>query len=264
MHNGPKKVNMSKSPPIARPVTLEPKAERIQILLDELSMAIKWNRASLLLAVYQSEFLRQDVEADLRKRLALFGQETAAFLVDKENFDVPLALSQRRDRARTIFFVSGLKWGGGKGGNNAYRALNIRRELLIDYDVRSIFWLTMAEAAALPRRAPDFWAFRHRVIEFTDQPSSGKRIQALTVARQRTDRHPADPKVWNSLGNAYLDLGRFDEAIGAFRRATRLDSGFTPGWKNLAKVYSEAGRQEEADYALRKSKRIAVKGRGGN
>jgi tetratricopeptide (TPR) repeat protein len=241
----------------AHPSHLEPLAERVQILIDELSMATRWNHASLLLAVYQSEYLRQDVEKRLKVRLASIGQKMVAYKIDKERFDVPLALSAHEERAKSTFLVSGLRFGGGKGGNNAYRALNIRRELLIDFDIRAIFWLTLSEAAALPRRAPDFWAFRHRVVEFTDQPSSGKRVEALVAARNRVNLHPENPQTWDSLGKAFLELGRFDESISAFRRATRIDSDFIPAWKNLALVYTEAGRNTEAEHALRKIKRIA-------
>jgi tetratricopeptide (TPR) repeat protein len=69
--------------------------------------------------------------------------------------------------------------GGGKGGANAYRALNIRRELLVDYQVRALFWLTRDETIELSHHAPDFWAFRHRVIEF-NQPADLERLAIST------------------------------------------------------------------------------------
>ena len=252
---------MKNKSPVSKSTPLEPKAERIQILLDELDMAIRWRHPSILLAVYRSEFIRRDVEKEIRKHLIHSGHKTIPYLIDKDNFDVPLDLSRHPERSKSVFLVSGIKRGGGRGGNNAYRALNIRRELLIDYSIRSIFWLTMSEAAALPRKAPDFWAFRHRVVEFTDQPSSGKRIQALEEARGKTGLHSKDPRTWNALGNAYYELGRFDEAIDAFRRATRLDPGYTSAWKNLASVYDDSGRVKEAEYARRKLKPLTSKRR---
>ena len=35
-----------------------------------------------------------------------------------------------------------------------------------------MFWLTLSEASNLPKFAPDFWAFRHRVIEFASPHGS--------------------------------------------------------------------------------------------
>jgi len=99
------------------------------------------------------------------------GQEVHHFHIDEKLFDVPMILVQNPDHERTVYFITGLKWGGGKGGNNAYRALNMRREFFIDNQMRVVLWLTRSEAAHLPRQAPDFWAFRHRVIELMDAPN---------------------------------------------------------------------------------------------
>ena len=91
-----------------------------------------------------------------------------AISVDESHFDIPLLLSQRPERDRSVFSVSGLSHGGGKENANAYRALNIRREYFVDYAIRVVIWLAGDEAMALSRHAPDFWAFRHRVVEFND------------------------------------------------------------------------------------------------
>ncbi|MEJ5223779.1 MAG: tetratricopeptide repeat protein [Anaerolineales bacterium] len=52
--------------------------------------------------------------------------------------------------------------------DNPYKPLNIRREILVESRIRAIFWLTEREAIDLARQAPDFWAFRHRVVDFLD------------------------------------------------------------------------------------------------
>jgi tetratricopeptide (TPR) repeat protein len=44
----------------------------------------------------------------------------------------------------------------------------MRREYFVDYTIRAIIWLTKGEAIELSRHAPDFWAFRHRVVDFYD------------------------------------------------------------------------------------------------
>ena len=153
-----------------QPEQSESFAERIDMLFEELAFAFQRQRPSILLAFYESESVRERAERALKERLAENGQPLVPFSVDESHFDIPLLLSQRPDRDRAVFSVTGLAHGGGKAGANAYRALNIRREYFVDYAIRLIIWLSNAEAMALSRHAPDFWAFRHRVVEF-DQPA---------------------------------------------------------------------------------------------
>jgi len=146
--------------------------EHVATLYGELEQAIKWDRPSILLAIYSSEFIRADAEEALTAELNKLGQTVTHYRVSgQDNADIALSLSQQPDSDRTVFFVSGLQWGGGEDGGNAYRALNYRREYFVDYHIRVIFWISEEEAVALPTHAPDFWAFRHRVIEFFELPA---------------------------------------------------------------------------------------------
>ena len=155
----------------ARSHLLDPFDDRVDMLFDELELAIKWERPSILLAVYKSEFVQADIERVLNARLSEIGINVVNILVNENQFDIPLELIKQPDLEKTVFFISGLRWGGGRSGGNSFRALNIRREYLVDYKIRTIFWLTEEESAELPFRAPDFWSFRHRVIEFIDTPA---------------------------------------------------------------------------------------------
>jgi tetratricopeptide (TPR) repeat protein len=144
--------------------------ERIDLLYGELEFASQHQRPSILLVFYQLESVRQRAEQALEKRLVENGQLLVPFCVDASRFDIPLLLSQHPGRERLVFSVTGLARGGGEEGANAYRALNIRREYFVDYAIRVVIWLNDDEAMALSRHAPDFWAFRHRVVEFYDTP----------------------------------------------------------------------------------------------
>ncbi len=205
----------------------EPFDERVDRLFRELELAVKWNRPSILLAVYSSEFVRADAEAALSAKLRELGQTITAYRVTGEdNADSPLNLSQHPDKAKIVFFISGLQWGGGKDGRNAYRALNIRREYFVDYLIRAVFWLTEKEAIALPTHAPDFWAFRHRVVEFVEPPEP-KRIVPLAKELtwqdwgERTLHQDTDAKI--ALREALLnDLPEGEETLAA-----RLDLLYT-------------------------------------
>jgi Flp pilus assembly protein TadD len=159
--------------------------DNINSLLEELVLADKWQRPSLLLAVHKSKFGQDRAERALEEKLQTLGQHVVRITVDQEHSDVPHLVVQTPALAGAVFFISNLDWGGGPDRQDAYRALNIYRELFVDHHIRAVFWLTIHEAAALARLAPDFWAFRHRVIEF-----SGQRIPRLV-------KLPAGVLIWD-------------------------------------------------------------------
>lgn len=140
--------------------------ENIDSLFEELKLAIQWNRPSILLAVHKSIPSRAKAEAALHAMITKLGQAVVRVEATHESPDVARTILQATDRDKSVFFVSNIDRGGGEDGKDAYRALNIYRELFVEQRVRAVFWLTVNEALALPHHAPDFWAFRHRVIEF--------------------------------------------------------------------------------------------------
>jgi tetratricopeptide (TPR) repeat protein len=146
--------------------------ERITTLLEEVDLAIKWDRPSILLAVYASEVINNLAQESLEKQIEWLGQKVTRIKVDKENFDLAWFLSQFEQHEKVVFFITGLRWGGGRSRSNAYQALNMRRELFVEEKIRLVIWLNQKEASDLPHLAPDFWAFRHRVVEFPDITSA--------------------------------------------------------------------------------------------
>ncbi len=279
---------MTASLPLRKPELELRFEERIDILFRELELAVRWNRPSILLAIYASEIVRADAEAALSERLRELGQTVTHYRVTgEENADIPLHLSQHPDKAQTVFFVSGLQWGGGSDGQGAYRALNIRREYFVDYRVRAVFWLTEKEAIALPAHAPDFWAFRHRVVEFVEPPEPGRIVPAARVLAWRdldmyTLREDTDAKI--ALREALLaDLPGGDETLAAradllytlaglywakreyeksvelwqqaLRLAERLENVLLQAWcyNGLGNVYRALGRYEDAQAVYRRA-----------
>ncbi len=197
--------------------------ERIDILFEELSFAIQQQRPSILLVFYEEENVRDRVEGALEKRLAEVGQALVPFPVDEMHFDIPLMLSQRLDRDGSVYSVTGLSRGGGKEAANAYRALNIRREYFVDYVIRVILWLAGDEAIELSRHAPDFWAFRHRVVEFNDAVNlehPGKPANELDRGGQGFPARPDDLDEqieWNER-----QLAGLPEQTSSFERRLEL------------------------------------------
>ncbi len=139
-------------------------------LCDELRLAVQWERPSILFAVCCSDSVKDKAQTALVKLLELVGEKVQFFEVDdKENVDVPLRLSRKHHRTQKVFFVDGLS----QGGEGALRALNIRREYLVSKQIRAVFWLSESEERSLAEAAPDFWAFRHRAVYFTEDAGSG-------------------------------------------------------------------------------------------
>jgi tetratricopeptide (TPR) repeat protein len=250
--------------------------ERIALLFEEIAFAVQWQRPSILLAFCDSETVRGTVELALEKRLAGIGQRLVAFIVDESHFDIPLLLSQHPDRERSVYSVTDLFRGGGKGGVNAYRALNIRREYFVDYAIRLILWLNKDESFELSRHSPDFWAFRHRVVEFPEMPDlerpaeagsqprtqrqafgqSVKQLkQGILLAKQENNLSML-AKYWGKLGRAYQDMDLFPQAIRAYWKAIRQTPEDIDLWNGLGRTYLQQGRMEAARRVLKKAARI--------
>jgi len=139
--------------------------DQIDILFSELTLAVRWDRPSILVVVCSSVAIRKKAQDFLALSLNGLHQKVVKFAVSTTNYDIPLSLSRHPERKTAVFYVTGINRGGGGDKSNAFRAMNIRRELFVDFPTRVVFWLTKAEAKSLPRLAPDFWAFRHTVIE---------------------------------------------------------------------------------------------------
>ena len=198
---------------------VEPFEDRVDILFRELELAIKWQRPSILLAVYDSEYVHADAKTMLKNRLIDIAQNIHHFQISNdENSDIPLYLSEIADLDKTVFFIEGLRLGGDKDGTRAFRALSIGREHFIDMRIRAVFWLTENEANDLAHYAPDFWAYRHRVIEFVEPPMPEQiSLRALEATWQGIGEYAEplddiDAKI--ALRDAMLDeLPEGDESI---------------------------------------------------
>lgn len=139
--------------------------EQISILFSELSLALRWQRPSILVVVCSSPAMRKKAQDLLKETLKSINQKVINYVISVRDYDVAMQLAHHPERLGAVFYVTGINRGGGNDKSNAFRALNIRRELLVDHPTRVVFWLTKAEAKSLPRLAPDFWAFRHLVVE---------------------------------------------------------------------------------------------------
>ena len=150
---------------------LEPFDDRVDILFRELELATKWQRPSVLLAVYSSEYVRADADIALENRLHALGQSAYHIKIkDQGGADIPSQISDLAHLDNVVYFVEGLRWGACQDNCCSYLTLNDHREFFIENQIRVVFWLTEKEAIDLAHFAPDYWSFRHRVVEFVDSP----------------------------------------------------------------------------------------------
>lgn len=144
--------------PLLPSTAIDSVLERVE---DELALALAWKRPSIVLVVCGRDSTRRQAGSRLGAWLEEQGQRVEKFRVNAaQNSDVPLRLSRKRLRDCTVYFVEGLA----RGGEAALRALNVRREYFVDREIRAVFWLDREEEKSLAQSAPDFWAFRHRVV----------------------------------------------------------------------------------------------------
>lgn len=89
----------------------EPFEERADLLFEELAFAVENDRPSILLAPFESEYIRREVEQTLEERLKGIGQALLYFTVEEDQFDMPLLLSRHAARQTSVYSVAGLAWG---------------------------------------------------------------------------------------------------------------------------------------------------------
>ncbi len=205
--------------------------DSLLIFSEELLLAKKWNRPSLLIAIYKSEYVREYAEALLEDLVKASQDSVVRHIVKKGRFDIPVELrGAYPSREDTIFFISGLRWGGGKSARNAYRALNVRREILIEEKIRAVFWLTETEAHGLPRFAPDFWAFRHRAIKIDDFYVQSFRTLSLLEMNFR----------WHGDVEKQTGVGDVEDSIQRAASLTEAMQESNTGTRDLAECFQLA------------------------
>lgn len=272
---------------------LEPLEDRVDILFREIELAVKWARPSILLAVYGSEYVYEEAAAALENHLVDIGQ-VAVHLQFRQNDPAPILarLTSAPGQPNQVYFVSGLRWSVRRGDLTAYKALELARESVIAHCVRVVFWLTENEASDLARHAPDFWAFRHRVVEFVESPAPEQILQRALettwqVAGEDTDSlEDTDQKIslrsslLNDLpdtaestanrANLLLTLGILHWRKGSYEKAAELlhnaqalakllgDTWLQAACHNaVALVQTELGQTDDAIHSYSEAIRLA-------
>jgi tetratricopeptide (TPR) repeat protein len=164
--------------------------ERVEFIWKELELAIQWNLPSIMLVVYNSEYVRADAETALKNCLIEKGQKVTRVEINDESDAgfIPL-LRKFQTTEDHIFFIHGSE----PEQRTILAKLGHHRDILTRKKIRLVIWLTPKALTNLARNAPDLWECRQHVIEFTDLPNSEHILQdEIESAWQGTGEY-ADP-----------------------------------------------------------------------
>lgn len=150
----------------------------IETLFEELDLAIKWERPSILFALNKSQQRQKKAQIVLEQLLTKDGRQIVYVKADASTPDIIRLIGNIPERVNTIFYVTGIGAANQASGGEVFRGLNMKRELLVEKKICVVFWLSDTEMTDLSVSSPDFWAFRHRVIEF----ASGRSLSKMPVA----------------------------------------------------------------------------------
>ena len=258
-------------------------------LSNYLNRAHRHYKPSILFALYLSEFLRSDVERSLITHLKEQGLRVVG--VDAgEQKDLPSFFSSI-DSDNAVFFVHNIE----KGFPEVLQFLNFKREELVEDRVKVIFWVTEEEISRISREAPDFFAFRNRVVEFMELPHVDEagptpiefsldteyksldeikrsiELKEKLLAELSTElstelsmRAEISGYLFGSLGNLYVQIGLYEKSIDCSEKAlaiarevwNRKNEGNALG--NLGNAYSSLGQVEKAIEYYEEALEIAI------
>ena len=242
---------------------------RVLRLSNYLNRAHKHNKASILFALYLSEFLRSDMERSLSALLKGQGLQVAGVDAGAHK-DLPAFFSSTNSDD-TVFFVRNIA----KGFPDALQFLNFKRENLVEDHVKVVFWVTEEELSRISREAPDFFAFRNRVVEFMELPHVGETRPALVEFALETEYKSLDEikrsielkekllselpveteiseYLLGSLGSLYFQISLYEKSIDCTEKALKIakdigdrrNEGVWLG--NLGNAYRNLGQVEKA------------------
>jgi adenylate cyclase len=99
-------------------------------------------------------------------------------------------------------------------------------------------------AVALNPNSFTAWNCRGWVYRIAGLPEEA--IRSLERAIRVSPIDPALHRAFVGMGLAFIDLGRFDEAIVAAKKAQRQNPSFSPAYRVLASAFAHLGRDTEA------------------
>ena len=85
---------------------------------------------------------------------------------------------------------------------------------------------------------------------------AGQPAQAVAIARRATASAPADPRAWNTLGQAQLDLADFRGALGSLKQALTLDPEMPEAHNGTGIALAQTGDPAAGEAEFREAVRV--------
>lgn len=182
--------------------------------------------ACILLVLFNDELLRQDVEAEIKRRLEQEGFNFRELLITEDMYkNLPVIITREMNpQPNDIFLIYDLK----KALPEVLEYLNYRREDFVEHKISVIFWLDEPTLIEIMRKALDFFAFRAMpVIEFMVDRSKDMIIPGRTTL--------SDTYLYNSLEELNAKIALREEMLRDYLEKRPNDS------PTIASLYNELG-----------------------
>jgi serine/threonine protein kinase/Flp pilus assembly protein TadD len=208
---------------------------------------------------------KEQVLAALGTATLRLRQKLGESLASVQKFDVPLprATTASLDalHAYSLALYEGREVPRLEAIPHLKRAIELDPTFAMAHALMSAVYANTGQSALAP-------AFSRKAFELRDRVSERERffiswryyrdaIQAwdkgLELAQSWTATYPREAFAFNSLGSAQIRLGRFEDAVQAFRAAIGLDARFSPAYSNLAAALIGVERPADARVVLQQA-----------
>lgn len=227
--------------------------DQMELLTQELELAIRWQRPCMMMVAYGSEYVRADSVSMLENYLMDRGLKIVWIHAGDAIVNSLEFWYRILDGANhAAFFLDGLTDLAQQSGFKAI--LNQHAYLFAEKNARLVFWLTFKEASAIAYQAPLLWTGRNRLIELTAPPKPEQILQnALESVWQGTGEYDDqfdDTEAKISLRESFItELPKNNESSSM--RANLLVTLGILNWRK--------GDHEKANEMLQNALKIAAK-----
>lgn len=218
--------------------------ENLSILFDEFYLAKQWGKGSIILTIHKTKFSQEKTKKALEQKLGKLGYSFVEIEINKVEGNFIEYVLQHENIKSIVFFFSNIAWGGGEEERDGYRLLNLYRETFVEQEIKAVFFLTLREAANLPNYAPDFWAFRHRVLGFgTPHAHNQKPAPAGLMLWHEASSFTPAPDIKSKISSLRTLLSEMPEHVEAV--SARIGLLYELGF-----LYWQLGDHHSAEKAL--------------
>lgn len=236
---------------LAEPVAYPLPQDRLDLLLDEVHLAMQWQKPAYLMAVYHSPEVKIGAMNNIARQLQDAGLAIYSIDTEKTTFNEFIRIVfEDAEPEKKIYFIENLSLQADLAENDSWRMFYCQREGFDKRLLRVIFWLSESQLVQLATEFPVYWENRYRIFDLSNTSSAIEETAAkqddLTQKNNRTDSD-------NNLSARLLIESRENLRLGILNwRNGDPDSAcqYLQNAADLADVLGDAGLQSECQKAL--------------